>query len=102
MDVLFHLRPSPGASGTSTSSKTPGRDLEDVSRSLLKEQDVSRSPLKEQDISRSPLKEQDRTNESIGSEVVERNARKERKEEEKKEKITALPSKSSSGYSNLS
>ena len=28
-DVLFHLRPSPGASGTSTSSKTPGRDLED-------------------------------------------------------------------------
>ena len=29
LDVLFHLRPSPGASGTSTSSKTPGRDLED-------------------------------------------------------------------------
>ena len=28
-DVLIHLRPSPGASGTSMSSKTPGRDLED-------------------------------------------------------------------------
>ena len=28
-DVLFDLRPSPGASGTSISTKTPGRDLED-------------------------------------------------------------------------
>ena len=29
LDVLFHLRPSPGTSGTSMSSKTPGTDLDD-------------------------------------------------------------------------
>jgi len=29
MDVPSHLTPSPGPSGMSMSSKTPGRDLED-------------------------------------------------------------------------